>query len=41
MGSSGLVRFLPLLRTWAGVADQGLRTAAQWAIALLNDQPRS
>jgi epoxyqueuosine reductase len=39
MGNSGLARFLPLLRAWAEATDQGLRTAAEWAIAQLNDQP--
>ena len=32
MGNSGLGRFVPLLETWAGAADEGLRTAARWAI---------
>jgi epoxyqueuosine reductase len=32
MGSSGLVRFMPQLRAWATAADDGLRTAACWAL---------
>ena len=36
MGNSGLVRFAPRLRAWAGAADDGLRTAAQWALRKLN-----
>jgi epoxyqueuosine reductase len=40
MGNSGLARFLPLVRTWADAADQGLRTAAEWAIARLGDGPK-
>ena len=35
MGNSGLDRFTPLLTKWAGAADQGLRSAAQWARARL------
>jgi len=35
MGNSGLVRFAPLLSTWAAAADQGLRAAAQRALARL------
>jgi epoxyqueuosine reductase len=32
MGNSGLGRFAPLLKTWAEAADEGLRSAARWAI---------
>ena len=32
MGNSGLARFIPLLEKWTQAADQGLRTAAQWAL---------
>ncbi len=36
MGNSGLSRFAPLLREWAGAADEGLRAAARWALEKLN-----
>jgi epoxyqueuosine reductase len=36
MGNSGLDRFAPSLKNWADAADQGLRTAAQWALHRLN-----
>jgi epoxyqueuosine reductase len=32
MGNSGMGRFAPLLKTWAEDADEGLRSAARWAI---------
>ena len=35
MGNSGLSRFAPSLSKWAGAADEGLRTAARWALARL------
>jgi epoxyqueuosine reductase len=35
MGNSGLARFTPLLEQWTEAVDQGLRTAAQWALARL------
>lgn len=35
MGNSGLRRFLPRLEEWAASEDEGLRTAAQWAIERL------
>ena len=35
MGNSGLVGFVPQLRTWAIAADEGLRSAAQWALGKL------
>jgi epoxyqueuosine reductase len=35
MGNSGLSRFVPLLETWSEAADDGLRTAARWAIEKL------
>ena len=35
MGNSGLVRYVPLIETWSEVADEGLRTAARWAIEKL------
>jgi epoxyqueuosine reductase len=35
MGNSGLARFVPLLDQWARAADEGVRTAAQWALAKL------
>lgn len=36
MGNSGLRSFGPRLSAWAGAADEGLRTAAQWALKKLN-----
>ena len=36
MGNSGLGRFVPLLVTWTEAADEGLRTAAHWAIEKLH-----
>jgi epoxyqueuosine reductase len=35
MGNSGLRRFAPWLEQWAAAADEGLRTAAQWALGRL------
>ena len=35
MGNSGLARFAPWLEMWAGSADDGLRTAARWALERL------
>jgi len=32
MGNSGMGRFVPLLETWAEATDEGLRTAARWAL---------
>jgi epoxyqueuosine reductase len=32
MGNSGLGRYAPWLRQWAEAADEGLRTAARWAL---------
>jgi hypothetical protein len=32
MGNSGLAQFVPRLREWAQVADEGLRAAARWAL---------
>jgi len=32
MGNSGLARFVPRLRQWATATDEGLRTAARWAL---------
>ena len=32
MGNSGLARFVPQLQTWAEAADEGLRSAARWAL---------
>ena len=43
MGNSGLARFLPILEEWGQAADQGVRTAAQWALARIHakrDQAR-
>jgi len=40
MGNSGLARFAPALERWAAAADEGLRAAAQWALARLKpDEP--
>jgi epoxyqueuosine reductase len=36
MGNSGLGRFTPWLEKWAGTADEGLRTAARWALGKLS-----
>jgi epoxyqueuosine reductase len=36
MGNSGLSRFVPTLQHWAESADDGLRTAAHWALGKLN-----
>jgi epoxyqueuosine reductase len=35
IGNSGLARFAPLLQEWTEAADEGLRNAAQWALAKL------
>ena len=35
MGNSGLSRFTPFLDDWAAAADDGLRTAARWAVQKL------
>ena len=35
MGNSGIARFVPILDQWANGADDGLRAAAQWALAKL------
>ncbi len=35
MGNSGLQCFVPALEKWSDAADQGLRTAAQWALRRL------
>jgi epoxyqueuosine reductase len=35
IGNSRLGRFVPLLETWSEAADEGLRTAARWAIEKL------
>ena len=37
MGNSGLRRFTPRLREWAEAADEGLRSAAHWALKKLRD----
>ena len=36
MGNSGLARFIPQLAAWADAADQGLRSAARWALARIS-----
>jgi epoxyqueuosine reductase len=36
MGNSGLKRFLPVLEKWSNVTEDGLRSAAQWALRRLN-----
>jgi epoxyqueuosine reductase len=36
MGNSGLRRFAPRLEHWAEAADEGLRTAARWALERLS-----
>jgi len=35
MGNSGLARFAPQLEAWATAADEGLRSAARWALTRL------
>jgi len=35
MGNSGLARFIPQLDVWADAADEGLRSAARWALIRL------
>jgi epoxyqueuosine reductase len=35
MGNSGLARFAPQLDAWTTAADDGLRSAARWALAQL------
>ncbi len=37
MGNSGLAKFAPWLRTWADAADEGLRSAARWALEKLRE----
>ena len=37
MGNSGLARFAAKLEDWAAAADEGLRTAARWAIEKLSN----
>jgi epoxyqueuosine reductase len=39
MGNSGLGRFAPFLKTWSENADDGLRTAARWALSKLCGYP--
>jgi epoxyqueuosine reductase len=36
MGNSGLSRFAPRLKEWTGSADEGLRSAARWALERLS-----
>ena len=36
MGNSGLGRYAPWLKIWATAADEGLRTAARWALGKLS-----
>ncbi|MGB6973980.1 MAG: tRNA epoxyqueuosine(34) reductase QueG [Terracidiphilus sp.] len=36
MGNSGLKGFAPKLLAWSGAADEGLRTAARWALKKLD-----
>jgi len=37
MGNSGLARSVPQLEQWAAAADEGLRSAARWALAKLRN----
>ncbi|MGA2350557.1 MAG: tRNA epoxyqueuosine(34) reductase QueG [Terracidiphilus sp.] len=37
LGNSRLCRFIPRLEEWAEAADEGLRTAARWALAKINN----
>ncbi|HEY1767541.1 MAG TPA: tRNA epoxyqueuosine(34) reductase QueG [Terracidiphilus sp.] len=41
MGNSGQPRFLPWLEAWTSAADEGVRTAAQWALDKLRKNARS
>jgi epoxyqueuosine reductase len=41
MGNSGLKRFRPRLEEWAGAADEGLSTAARWALGKLESRSLS
>ncbi|MGP8251392.1 MAG: tRNA epoxyqueuosine(34) reductase QueG [Terracidiphilus sp.] len=36
MGNSGVARFIPQIAAWADAADEGLRSAARWALTRLN-----
>jgi epoxyqueuosine reductase len=38
MGNSGLKRFAPQLESWRNAADEGLRSAARWALKKLRDE---
>jgi epoxyqueuosine reductase len=38
MGNSRLARFVPRLEEWSSAADEGLRSAAQWAIGRLKNR---
>jgi epoxyqueuosine reductase len=38
MGNSGLAQFVPRLEAWAEAADEGLRSAARWALARLRNE---
>ena len=38
MGNSGLAQFAPKLEEWAREADEGLRSAARWALARLRSE---
>jgi epoxyqueuosine reductase len=38
MGNSGLARFVPQLEAWADAADDGLRSAARWAMGKLRNK---
>jgi epoxyqueuosine reductase len=38
MGNSGQGRFAPWLEKWAAAADEGLRTAARWALERLSSK---
>jgi epoxyqueuosine reductase QueG len=40
MGNSGLAQFVPRLEEWAGAADEGVRSAARWALERLAEQTR-
>jgi len=36
MGNSGLDRYVPVLKKLSDATEEGLRTAAQWALARLS-----
>jgi epoxyqueuosine reductase len=39
MGNNGMGRFVPFLKAWSETADEGVRTAARWALGMLSGYP--